>query len=124
MFHSFKNWSIVYLDDDAVIFLKQTPYNKPFIDRFSVDLNKWKPKPMDLLKLGTKRIDPFPFTSRAYILEILGADEAAIRESKEALRVEPDYGPAYNMLGKIYNKRKDYQKAFENYRLGACIQAT
>ena len=34
MFHSFKNWSIVYLDDDAVIFLKQTPYNKPFIDRF------------------------------------------------------------------------------------------
>ena len=72
MFHSFKNWSIVYLDDDAVIFLKQTPFNKPFIDRFSVDFNKWKPKPMDLLKLGTKRIDPFPFTSRAYILEAWG----------------------------------------------------
>ena len=40
MFHSFKNWSIVYLDDDAVIFLKQTPSNKPFIDRFSVDINQ------------------------------------------------------------------------------------
>ena len=119
MFHSFKNWSIVYLDDDAVIFLKQTPYNKPFIDRLSVDLKKWKPKPMDLLKLGTKRIDPFPFTSRAYILEILGADEAALRESKEALRVAPDFAPAYNMLGKIYNKRKDYKKAFEYYRVGA-----
>jgi len=119
MFHSFKNWSIVYLDDDAVIFLKQTPFNKPFIDRLSVDLSKWKARPMDLLKLGTKRIDPFPLTSRAYILEALGADEAALLESKEALRVIPDYVPAYTMMGKIYNKRKDYKKAFEYYRLGA-----
>jgi tetratricopeptide (TPR) repeat protein len=119
MFHSFKNWSIVYLDEDAVIFLKQTPYNKPFIDRLAVDVTKWKPKPMDLLRLGTKRIDPFPFTSRAYILEILGADEAALRESKEAIRVSADYGPAYTMMGKIYEKRHDYKKAFEAYRLGA-----
>jgi len=118
MFHSFKNWAIVYLDYDAVIFLKQTPYNKPFIDKYLVDLKKWKPRPMDLLKLGTTRIEPFPFTSRAYILEILGADEAAINESKEALRVEAGYAPAYNMLGKIYSNRKDYKKAFENYRLG------
>jgi tetratricopeptide (TPR) repeat protein len=118
MFHSFKNWSIVYLDYDAVIFLKQTPYNKPFIDTFSVDLNKWQPKPMDILKLGTRRIDPFPFTSRAYILEILGADQAAIAEAREALRVEAGHAPAYNILGKIYTKRKEYRKAFENYRLG------
>ena len=119
MLHSFKNWSIVYLDDDAVIFLKQTPFNKPFIDRYCVNLSKWKSRPMDLLKLGTKRIDPFPFTDRAYILEALGADEAALLESKEALRVVPDYGSAYVMMGKIYNKRKDYKKAFEYYRLGA-----
>jgi len=118
MFHSFKNWTIVYLDDDAVIFLKQTPYNKPFIDRYAVDLNKWKPKPMDILKLGTRRIDPFPYENRAYILEVLGADEAAIEESREAIRVEPGFAPAYNMLGKIYAKHKEYRKAFENYRLG------
>ena len=119
MFHAFKDWSIVYLDDDAIIFLKQTPLNKPIIDKFSIDLPKWKVKPMDLLKLGTKRIDPFPFTSRAYILEALGADEAALGESKEALHICPDFASAYIMLGKIYNKRKDYHKAFENYRLGA-----
>lgn len=117
MFHSFKNWSIVYLDDDGVIFLKQTPANKPIIDRFSVNIDQWKPRPMDLLRLGTKRVDPFPFTCRAYILEILGADEGAIQEAKEALRVGPDFSPAYNILGKIYSKRKDYRKAFENYRL-------
>ncbi len=122
MFHSFKNWSLVYLDDDAAIFLKKTPYNQPFIDRFAVNLAQWKPRPMDLQKLGTKRVDPFPFNSRAYILEVLGAPEAAIAESKEALRVAPDDAPAYDMLGKIYTKRKDYKKAFENYRLGSMYQ--
>ena len=119
MFYSLKDWSIVYLDNDAVIFLKQTPYNKPFIDRFAIDLKKWKPVPMDLLKLGTKRVDPFPFDSRAYILETLGADDAAFKEEKEALRVAPDYGPAYTVLGKIYAKRKEYKKAFECFRFGA-----
>ncbi len=117
MFHSLKNWSIVYLDDDGVIFLKQTPLNKPVIDRLAIDLTKWKPRPMDLFKLGTKRIDPFPFTGRAYILEAMGADQGALLEAKEALRVAPDYGPAYVILGKIYNRRKDYKKAFESYRL-------
>ena len=119
MFHSFKNWSIVYLDDDAVIFLKQTPFNKPFIDRFSVDLSKWKPKPMDLLKLGTKRIDPFPFTSRAYILETLGLMKGRFLNRKKPFGWPLITGRPITMMGKIYNKRKDYKKAFENYRLGA-----
>ena len=119
MFHSLKDWSIVYLDDDAVIFLKQTTANKPLIDRLSVNISNWKPKPMDLFRLGSKRIDPFPFTSRAYILETLGADQAAMYESREALRVNPDYAPAYITLGKIYNRRGDYSKAFDNYRMGA-----
>ena len=122
MFHSFKNWSLVYLDDDAAIFLKQTPLNKPVIDRFSVDITKWKPHPMDLLKLGTKRVDPFPFNDRANILESLGAEDGALLESKEALRVAPDDAPAYDMMAKIYYKRKDYKKAFEYYRLGAMYQ--
>ncbi|MBF0504298.1 MAG: tetratricopeptide repeat protein [Candidatus Omnitrophica bacterium] len=118
MFHSFKNWSIVYLDDDAVIFLKQTPANKPFIDRLAVNLKKWEPAGMDLFKLGTKRIDPFPLTSRARILETLGAPDAAIKECREALAVAPDYAAAYKILGRIYQSRKDYRHAFEYFRLG------
>jgi len=119
MFHSFKNWSIVYLDDDAVVFLKQTPANKPFIDHFSIDLDKWKPKPMDLFELGTRRIDPFPFTKRAEILETLGYDQAAALEAREALNVAPDYAESFKILGRIYNKRNDFNKSFENYRLAS-----
>ena len=40
-------------------------------------------------------------------------------EAREALRVAPDYAPAFTLLGKIYAKRKDYNKAFEYYRLGS-----
>jgi tetratricopeptide (TPR) repeat protein len=74
---------------------------------------------MDLLRLGTKNVEPFPFVSRAYILDTLGADEAALNELKASLCVEPAYAPAFTMMGKIYNDRKDYKKAFEYYRLGA-----
>ncbi|MDE1921345.1 MAG: tetratricopeptide repeat protein [Candidatus Omnitrophica bacterium] len=119
MFHSFKDWSIVYLDYDGVIFLKKTPYNMPFIRKFSVDIHHWVPKPMNLYKLGTKLVTPFPFVNRAYILETLDADEAAIREAREALAVAPDYGQAYHILAKIYTKRHEYKKAFVNYRLAA-----
>ena len=119
MFYSFKNWSIIYFDEDAVIFLKQTPENKPIIDRLSVNLSKWEPLGMDLFKLATKRIDPFPFTSRAYVLETLGFQEGALKECQEALRISPDYWPAYKTLGKIYHDRHDYRKAFEYFRLGA-----
>ncbi len=118
MFYSFKNWSIVYLDYDAVIFLKQTPANKPIIEKFAVNLSKWQPRGMDLLKLGTKRIDPYPFIGRAHILEALGFKEGALLESQEALRIAPDYPPAYKILGGIYRDRRDYRKAFECFRLG------
>ncbi|MDE2028662.1 MAG: hypothetical protein KGJ11_08985, partial [Candidatus Omnitrophica bacterium] len=120
MFHSFKDWSIVYLDDDGVIFLKKTPYNMPFIRKFAVDINHWVPKRLDLYKLETKLVTPFPNTDRAYILETLGSDEGALKEAQAALAVAPDYGPAYGILGRIYLKRHEYIKGFENYRL-ACI---
>ncbi|MBF0510829.1 MAG: tetratricopeptide repeat protein [Candidatus Omnitrophica bacterium] len=119
MFYSFKNWTMVYLDEDAVIFLKQTPQNKALIDRYAVDLKKWKVRPLDLLGLGTRPVDPYIFTNRAYILETLGFDDAALLECKEALKFSADYGPAYNIMGKIYNRKKDFKKAFEYCRLGA-----
>ena len=119
MFYSLKNWSVIYFDDDAVIFFKQNPENKAVIARFGVNLNKWQPVPMDLFRLATKRIDPYPFTSRARILQTLGIEEGALKEAREALRIAPDYAPAYKILGKIAHDRKEYHKAFEYFRLGA-----
>ena len=49
----------------------------------------------------------------------MGADDGAFKEAQEALKVAPDYGPAYHIMAKIEEKRKDYKKAFECYRFGA-----
>ncbi len=121
MFHRMPGWKAVYFDEDAVIFLKETPANKAWIAKFAVNWNKWDPKPMDLQKLGTRRIDPFPYTSRAYVLEILGFQGPALKEAALALKVDPDDALAYRITGRIYGQRKNYRKAFENYRLAAML---
>ena len=121
MFYRLKGWSMVYFDDDAVIFLKQTPSNQPLIDRFAVDLKKWTPKPMDLQRLGSKRITPLPFINRAYALEVLGFDEAALKELDWAIKIAPDEASIYKIAGKIYGRRKQHHKAFENFRIAATL---
>lgn len=119
MFYSFKNWSIVYFDYDGVIFLKQTPANKPIIDKYRAVLSQHAVVPMDLFRLSNRRIAPFPFTARARLLEVLGYQKAAIKECQEALKIYPTDAAAYKILGKIYHDRRDYQKAFVNFRWAA-----
>src|SRR3989338_8888051 len=121
MFARMPGWRVVYFDDDAVIFLKETPVHKPLITKFAVDLNKWDPEPMDLSKLGPKRIDPFPFVSRAYLLESLGMDGPALKEVACALQVSPDHPGAYRLWGKIDARRRDYRKAFEHFRMAVML---
>ena len=54
---------------------------------------------------------------RAYTLESLDLDEAALKELKEAMRADPFYADVHSLIGKIYSKKKDYQKAFEHFRI-------
>lgn len=116
-----KGWAIVYFDYDAVIFLKDVPQNKKIIDEFRIDLTTWKGRPMDLRRLGAVRVSPFQQINRAYTLESMGFDDAAIMESKEALKISPAVAEPYKLLGKIYGKRGEHEKAFENFRLAAMI---
>lgn len=110
-------WQAVYFNYDAVIFLKDTAANKALIDRLGIDLARWEaPKP-DLFKLGTLRVRPYQPYYRAYTLESLDLDDPALKELDEAIRVDPFYADAHDLAGKIYAKRKDYQKAFEHFRV-------
>jgi tetratricopeptide (TPR) repeat protein len=117
MFYEMKDWSVVYFDYDGLVLLKQTPQNKPIIDRFAIDLSKWEPKPFNLYKLGPRRIDPFVFTNRAYTLIALGLLEPAKKEALQALLVAPEWLASYRILGKIYGQQKDHRKAFEYLRI-------
>ncbi len=122
MFYEMPDWKVVYFDYDAVIFLKNVPANKEWIDHLAIDLTKWQAKPMDLQRLGTKRVEPLPLTNRAYLLKTVGLYDAEFKEVQNALKVAPDDFNSYKMLGEIYRTKKDYRKSFEDFRIATTLE--
>lgn len=116
---SSREWTVVYLDSDSLIFLKDAPENKALIGRLKVDFKKFKSGEADLDKIGLRNVFPEPYINRAWMLYYLGLDEAATKEAKEALRVLPSCSDAYNIIGRIYLRQKSYEKAFETLRLAS-----
>ncbi len=116
-----KDWKVIYFDYDAVIMLKDIPQNKKIIDQFAIDLTKWQTKKHDHLKLGPTRVTPYQNYYRSYSFESLDLDDLALKEAQEAIKVTPAYREPYEIIGKIYGKRKDYKNAFKNFRLAAMI---
>lgn len=111
------DWRLVYFDYDAVVFLRDTPQNKPVIDRFLIDFTKWSPSRLDLLKVGSSPIVPYRSYYRAFTLESLGLEDLALSETLDALKASPGYPSAHDLAGKIYAKRKEFSRAFEHFRL-------
>lgn len=121
-FYEFKDWVVVYFDYDGVILLRNVPRNEELINKFAIDLSKWKAKEMDLLRLGSITVTPYRHTNRAYTLESLGFHDAALEEVQEALRISPGFIESYKILGKIYEKKEEYMKSFENYRIATMVR--
>ncbi len=117
-----EEWKVVYFDYDAIVFLKDVPQNKKIIEEFAIDLTQWQVKKVNLLKVGVEKIIPYRNYYRAVTLEALGLDDQAIAEAQEAIRVAPGYGDPYDLIGKIYAKRRQYEHAFENFRVAALAQ--
>ncbi len=115
--YAHKEWRLVYFDYDAVIFLQVTSENTPLIEKFAIDLNKWQPKKLDIYKLGPANIIPHQHYYRAYTLETLEFYDQALAELEEAVKINPSYAQAHDLSGKIYAGRKDFQMAFEHFRL-------
>lgn len=120
-FYKDKDWVLVYLNYDAVIFLKDVPVNKTLIDKFRIDLTKWKVKEIDLQRLASRSVAPYQYINRAHTLDALGFEEAALREARHAIKIAPDYMDAYKIVGKIYGEQKEFRKAFENFRVASML---
>jgi tetratricopeptide (TPR) repeat protein len=112
-----KEWVVVYFDYDGLIFLKDIAQNQEVIAKHRMDLTQWKGKFFDLYRLGAVKVTPYQHIHRAFTLESLGLDDQAMIEVAEALKISPNYLDPYSIRGKIYAKRKEYQKAFEDFRI-------
>ena len=119
--HEDEKWIPVYFDHDAIIFLKDIEENKTLIAKLKVDVENWKTEEADLVKIGANRVRPYRYYRRAYALEIIGKEKAAIAECKEAVKIAPGYLEPYVLMGKLYGRNKEYKKAFESFRYAAII---
>ncbi|MBN1869481.1 MAG: tetratricopeptide repeat protein [Candidatus Omnitrophica bacterium] len=110
-----EDWTLVYFDYDAAIFLRDIPENAPW-NRYRIDLAQWQTQGAELLKIGTFKVDPYRYVNRAYALYNMGFPQKAESEANEALRIEPYNAKSHKLLGKIYNERGEYARGFEYLR--------
>lgn len=115
-FYNSKDWSLVYFDYDAIIFLKNIPENQKWIDENVLDLDKWRVEPLNLLSLGAMDVTAFWNAHRATNFYSMGRLELAKEEALEALRIDPRSHTAYKILGLYYLHQDSLNLAFENLR--------
>jgi len=120
-FRNNKEWIPVYLNYDAIIFLRDIPVNKKIIDKYAINFDHWKVDRVDIYKLGRENVAPYRNYYRAYTLYSLGYLDAALAEALEAIDVAPSYSAPYGLIGKIYAEKKDYEKAFKYFRIAAAF---
>jgi tetratricopeptide (TPR) repeat protein len=115
---------MVYFDYDAVIFLKDIPRNRRWIEQFAVDLENRQAPEADLARLGSRKVIPYRYVNRAHTLEALDFNDQALAELKEATRIAPNYIAPYKLKGKIHAEKENFQESFENFRIAAMLSPT
>lgn len=113
------DWALVYLDENSLVFVKNSPQNRELIDGLKIDLTKWRTQEIDIDKIGLKKVYPEPYVNRAWIFYYLGLNEQAQNEAKEALKILPSYADAYTIIGRICLRQKLYAEAFRALRLAS-----
>ena len=114
-------WKLIYFDDAALIFLKNTKGNKNLINKYYIDLRSWKAPDEKIGKIPPTKIFPYKNICRGRALKEIGCYEAAISEAKVALKIMPNCIDAFAILGDCYLKQKKYDLALENLRLAVAF---
>ncbi|MDO8488676.1 MAG: tetratricopeptide repeat protein [Candidatus Omnitrophota bacterium] len=114
-----KEWVLVYLNDDGLIFIRSMIHNKDLTEQLRIDLNKQDIKRADLKKIGLRRVNPTPYVRLAQIFFALGDDQKAEFQAKEALSILSSAADAYAVLGKIYLRKNNLDLAYRYLRLSS-----
>ncbi len=112
-----KKWVLVYLNEDGLIFVRDTPENKELTGRLKIDLDKWEIKKADLGKVPLGKVLPGVHVRLAQLLFALGNDQKARLQAEEALKLLPSSPEANAIMGKIYLRQNDMGTAYQYLRL-------
>ncbi len=104
-------WKLVWFDDIASIFIRNTPGNADVIKNNPVDFNSLIKEPKRDLKLFQD--NNFKKGSFFYSIEKYRNAEC---EFKQATLINPRFYEAFNNLGNVYRKKKKNEKAADAYK--------
>lgn len=118
------DWSLVYFDDLALIYLRNVPRNRELIDRFAyhaivsslLGLPDENPDPAQNLKEARRAVaanpeSPLTQTMLGVSLSQAGEVDSAQRAFGQALRLDPRYGDALLGLGILYAREQRLETA-------------
>ncbi len=127
------DWAMIYYDEIAVIYLKNTPENKALITKFNIDLSQEKsPKEISSLDNGggvlqklyynlvRPRDIPVGRLHLGNFYAIFSLYDRAIAQYQQCLETAPDYFEAHYRLGDVLQKMKQFEKAVHPYN--QCIK--
>jgi len=108
-----KDWALVYLDNLASVFVKNTKENRAIIEKF--DIIKREPDyiftEIEIEELKRRNVYPYAMIKKAFALERLGLYDRALKETEYALRIRPDCVEARQIAASCYVGMKDYGMA-------------
>lgn len=111
-----REWKLIYFDYDGMIFLRDIPENKTWIDPLTIDLENRQVPKAELTKFGVHPIDPYQYYRRAQVLFNLKLFDQAEQELIQALRISPVDADSYLLLSKIYSLENKHELSFEYAR--------
>ena len=108
-------WRPVYLDEVSIVFLRNRPENRPWLERLRIDCLTQKLLPPAAMRAG----DLFNFHSNAgAVLLVLGRNQEALRELEQAQAIFP-FDPMVHLIhaqllqqeGDLAGAEREYQAA-------------
>jgi tetratricopeptide (TPR) repeat protein len=108
-----KGWSAVYMDDSGMVFLRNLPENRPWIDRFAIDC-------------GTQQLSPPPRASRVQLRDFyfsagalyssLHRDSESERALRRAAALYPADPNAHLLLAELMQRQRRWDEAEREFR--------
>lgn len=118
-FFNSKEWALIHFYNRWVIFIKNTPQNKPLIDTLKIDISTYETPKLSISHLDSSKDALYELhINHAQTLYYFGAYNQAKKEIMLALSILPKSSPAYVLLGSMYTEEKLYKKALKNLYLG------
>ncbi|MGP0099096.1 MAG: hypothetical protein ACLPHI_18805 [Terriglobales bacterium] len=111
-------WRPVYMDDVSLVFLRNTPQNRPWIDRLQIDC--WTLPLAPPAAASRPVLYDFYLNSGALLLA-LQRDRESERSLRSASALYPESPSVHLLLASLFQRERSYSEAEQQYRASIAL---